>query len=60
MVHKLAQAYGQAPHSVLEWTPFELSFNLACYDSGQRDVAYRVKRITSTGGMVFPAVLVGG
>ncbi len=60
MVHKIACTYGQAPHEVLNWTPFELSVALITYDAGQRAAHYRYKRIMSQkGGIVVPVMQVG-
>ncbi len=59
MVHKIACTYGQEPHEVLEWTPYEMSVALLTYDAGERHAAYRIKRITSQkGGLVVPVVQV--
>ncbi|KKN69850.1 hypothetical protein LCGC14_0436740 [marine sediment metagenome] len=60
MIHMIARTYGQAPHEILNWTPFQLSIALITYDAGQRDAAYRYKRIMSQkGGIVVPVMKVG-
>lgn len=52
-VHRLARAYGFAPHEVMRWTPDEQAFALACYQAGLEEEVHRAKG-------AFPVFIQGG
>lgn len=60
MLDTTAKSYGKFPHQVLALTPFEFGLALQCLDAGQAAADRRCAQINAAGGMVFPAIVLGG